>query len=86
MTTDKRNTTSQPLTQRLLNSRKHAAELLDFSVRTLDDYIADGTIKVHRSGTRILIRTSELERFASENHLAPVRPWKTAGPKKAKPK
>ena len=62
----------QKLTERrgekLLVSRHEAAYRLSISRRALDYLIADGTIKVRRIGSRVLIPKQVLLKFAATDH------------------
>jgi excisionase family DNA binding protein len=48
-------------------TRKEAAERLKISVRNLDRYIADGSIRVNRLKRAILIPESEIENFLKQS-------------------
>ena len=57
---------------RLYFGRLRAAELLDVSYKTLDNYIRQGAINTRKVGRRVLISREELLRFV-ENQPT-VRP------------
>lgn len=57
------------VTERLLYDRKHAAEQLSISVRTLDRLLAEGKFNTHRIGKKRLIPRGELVRFARADHF-----------------
>jgi excisionase family DNA binding protein len=54
--------------EKLLLSRQEAAELLSISRRALDYLIANRAINVRRIGSRVLIPSQDLLRFASVDH------------------
>lgn len=54
--------------ERLLVSRREAAVLLGLSVRTLDNLVLRGELRVRRIGRRVLVERRELERFARRDH------------------
>jgi excisionase family DNA binding protein len=62
--------TKKPATsvEKLLLSRQEAAELLSISRRSLDYLIANRAINVRRIGSRVLIPSQDLLRFASVDH------------------
>jgi excisionase family DNA binding protein len=53
-----------PIPGKLLFDRSEFASLTSLSLRTVSYLIADGTIRVKRIGTRVLIPRAELLRFA----------------------
>ena len=57
---------------RLLYDRKHAAQMLSISVRSLDYLISNKKLQTRRIGKRILISHGELVRFARADHFGPV--------------
>jgi hypothetical protein len=60
--------TSTQTTTRLLYDRRTAATQLSISVRSLDYMITNGTIKVRRIGSRVLVPHTELVRAAGCDH------------------
>ena len=57
-----------PTPQKLLYSKREAAQLLSLSPRTIDNLIAAGELNPRRVGRRTLLELSELERFAKRDH------------------
>lgn len=57
--------------QRLLVSKKEAAEALGLSVRTVENLIRDHHLKARKVGSRTLIAVRALEQFARRDQ--PVR-------------
>jgi excisionase family DNA binding protein len=55
------------MSDRILYSRKEAAQQLSISVSTLEQLIVQGDLSVRRIGKRILIPRKELERMASRD-------------------
>jgi excisionase family DNA binding protein len=53
---------------KLLVSRREAATQLSISQRALDYLIANRTLSTKRIGTRVLIPTRDLRRFARADH------------------
>jgi excisionase family DNA binding protein len=53
-----------PIPGKLLFDRSEFASLTGLSLRTVSYLIADGTIRVKRVGSRVLIPRAELLRFA----------------------
>ena len=56
-------------TERLLYDRRSAAAALSVSVRTIDNFLAQGEFKIRRIGRRVLIPRAELLRFARGDHF-----------------
>lgn len=56
------------LEAKLLVSRHEAASQLSISKRALDYLIANGLLSARRIGSRVLIPTQELQRFAQGNY------------------
>lgn len=54
--------------EKLLYTRAEAAEMLSFSVATLDVAIARGMLRVRRNGRRVMIEKREIERFSRADH------------------
>ena len=52
------------ITPRLYYGRLRAAELLDVSYKTLDNYIRQGAINARKVGRRVLISHGELLRLS----------------------
>jgi len=50
----------------LLADKKQAAEALNVSLRTIDNLVARGELRVTRIGRRVLIPIAELRRLVSE--------------------
>jgi excisionase family DNA binding protein len=63
---------------RILYSRKEAAQQLSISISTLEQLIAQGELQVRRLGKRILVPRTELERL-SERDVHVVWPSKVNG-------
>lgn len=61
------------MSDRILYSRREAAQQLSISLSTLEQLIAQGELQVRRLGKRILIPRKELERLA--NHDVPHIVW-----------
>ena len=62
-------TSRLPIPAKLLFDRGEFASLTGLSLRTVSHLIADGTIRVKRVGSRVLIPRAELLRFAEiEQH------------------
>ena len=61
-------------TEVLLHPKKAAAAILGISVRSLDYLIANKELPARRVGGRVLIATAALRKFASMDHLEPIRP------------
>jgi len=57
-----------PLEEKLLVSRKVAAEMLTISIRKLDYMIADGRLLTRRIDSRVLIPIEEIRKFARSDH------------------
>lgn len=53
---------------KLLIDKKSAAGMLSISLRSLENLIASGELKVRAIGRRRLIEQRELERFARRDH------------------
>jgi excisionase family DNA binding protein len=53
-----------PIPERLFVGRETAAELIDVSIRTIDDAIKAGNLEAFRIGRRVLIRRDALIEFA----------------------
>lgn len=60
--------TAVPLDQKLLVSRKVAAEMLTISIRKVDYMIADGRLLTRRIDNRVLIPIEEIRKFARSDH------------------
>jgi excisionase family DNA binding protein len=59
--------------EKLLYSRRDAAEALSLSVRSVDYLITTGRLTMRRVGGKILIPASAVRRFAREDHPESVR-------------
>ena len=59
---------------KLLLSRREAADRLSISQRSLDYLVATKALSVRRIGSRVLVPLQDLQRFASADH-----PCKLAG-------
>jgi excisionase family DNA binding protein len=57
------------VTERLLYSRKQAAEELSLSVSTIDQLIRGKLLAFRRQGRRVLFTRAEIERFARTDHF-----------------
>ena len=57
-----------PLFQKILYSRREAAQVLSLSLRCIDYLIENGELLARRIGRRVLIERAELERFAQRDH------------------
>lgn len=62
--------------EKLLFSRLEAAEILSFSVSTLDVAVARGMLRVRRMGRRVMFEKREIEKFARTDHS---RIWPAGG-------
>jgi len=60
--------------EKLLYSRRNAAEALSLSIRSVDYLITTGRLSTRRIGSKILIPASAVRRFAREDHPDSVRP------------
>jgi excisionase family DNA binding protein len=56
----------------ILCSKKQAASLLGVSVRSIDYLIASGELPTRRIGRRVLIPVAAIEKFAKQDHPAPL--------------
>jgi excisionase family DNA binding protein len=56
------------MTDRILYSRKQAAEELSLSVSSIDQLIRGNVIAFRRQGRRVLIPRTEIDRFARSDH------------------
>ncbi len=56
-----------PLEEKLLVSRKVAAEMLTISIRKVDYMIADGRLLTRRIDSRVLIPIEEIRKFAASD-------------------
>lgn len=57
---------------KLLVSREEAAQLLSISPRAIDYLIANQQLTIRRIGTRVLIPTADVQRFARADHPEPL--------------
>ena len=55
------------MSDRMLYSKKEAAQQLSLSLRSLDQLIAQGELRVRRFGKRILVPKTELEKLAKRD-------------------
>jgi len=53
---------------KILNSKKETADALGVSLRTIDNLIVNKELAVRRVGRRVLVPTTELERFTRRDH------------------
>jgi hypothetical protein len=60
--------------EKLLYSRKDAAQALSISIRSLDYLIERGDFSTKRIGKKVLIPAAELRRFAKGDHPETLRP------------
>ena len=56
------------LDEKLLVSRRVAAEMLTISIRKVDYMIADGRLLTRRIDSRVLIPIEEIRKFARSDH------------------
>ena len=66
ISTDAWRRTEVNMPERMLISKREAAEILSISLRTLDDLVSEGKIAVRRIGRRVLISRAVLARFAED--------------------
>ena len=59
--------------QKLLYTRRDAAQALSLSVRSIDYLICTGRLPTRRVGGKILIHVTEVRRFAKADHPGFVR-------------
>jgi hypothetical protein len=59
--------------EKLLYSRKAAAEALSISIRSLDHLLSQKAFNTRRIGRKVLIPRGELVRFAQGNHTEMAR-------------
>lgn len=59
--------------EKLLYSRREAAEALSLSIRSVDYLITTGRLPSRRIGSKILIPAGAIRRFAREDHPNPLR-------------
>ena len=64
--------------EKLLFSRLEAAEILSFSVSTLDVAVSRGMLRARRMGRRVMFEKREIERFSRADH---ARIWPAGGPR-----
>jgi excisionase family DNA binding protein len=57
-----------PTFQKILFSKREAAQVLSLSLRTIDNLIAADELATCRVGRRVLIPRTELERFIQRDH------------------
>ena len=57
-----------PSLQKILYSRREAAQIISLSLRSIDYLIENGELLARRVGRRVLIERAELERFALRDH------------------
>lgn len=57
------------MSDRVMYSRKEAAEYIGVAVSTLDVAIGRGLMRARRIGRRVLVHQSELDRFVRADHL-----------------
>lgn len=55
------------MSEQLLYSRKQVAQQLSLSVSTVDVMIGRGMLRVRRQGRRVLVPSTEVERFAKRD-------------------
>jgi len=56
------------MSELILVSRKDACRMLGISIRTLDNLVNCGEIRVRRIGTRVLFERRSLEAFSRSDH------------------
>jgi hypothetical protein len=59
--------------EKLLYSRRNAAEALSLSVRSIDYLITTRRLPMRRVGGKIMIPASAIRRFADSDHPEPLR-------------
>ncbi len=64
---------AKPL-QRLLYSKRDAAEQLSISLRSLNYLISRGELRFRRIGSRVLVPHGELVQFSRAHHPEPILP------------
>lgn len=62
--------------EKLLFSRLETAEILSFSVSTLDVAVARGMLRARRMGRRVMFEKREIEKFSRADHQ---RIWPAGG-------
>jgi excisionase family DNA binding protein len=55
--------------KKILYSKSASAQLLDISIRTLENLITAGEIPILRIGRRVVISRRALDKFADCNHV-----------------
>jgi hypothetical protein len=66
--------------EKLLYSRRDAAEALSLSVRSIDYLITSGRLSIRRIGGKILVPAGAVRRFAREDHPELVRANRVSQP------
>lgn len=59
--------------QKLLYSRRDAAQALSLSVRSIDYLISTARLSMRRVGSKVMVPASDLRRFARSDHPERVR-------------
>jgi excisionase family DNA binding protein len=62
----------------VLLSKNEASQVLNLSLRTIDNLIARGELMVRRVGRRVLIPTTELQKFAATSARRPAHVAETS--------
>jgi excisionase family DNA binding protein len=57
-------------TEKILFTKREAAQLLSISLRSLDYLIFNQQISTRRIGRRVLVHRDAIERFARRDHLS----------------
>jgi excisionase family DNA binding protein len=60
--------------EKLLYSRKDAAQALSISIRSLDYLISNGQLPTRRIGKKVLVPAAALRQFARGDHPDTLRP------------
>ena len=63
----------QERVEKLLYDRRSAADALSISLRSLDYLLAGKQLRFRRIGKKVLVPAAELRRFASADHVGPIR-------------
>jgi len=59
-----------PMTQKVLYTKREAAQLLSISVRSLDYLIVSQQLPTRRIGRRVLVHRESIEQFARIDHVS----------------
>ena len=61
--------------EKILYTKREAAQLLSISIRSLDYLIFNQQIPTRRIGRRVLVHRDSIERFARRDHLSIRTPY-----------